>query len=79
MFLSLSSLRLVHSYLSNRKQRKEFSVGVQHGSLFRASYRNILVCDLFTIIDEKGIPNYTDGNTRSQTLANIINSLENAN
>ena len=84
---SLNALRLIHSYLSNRRQRtninesysswEETLFGVPQGSpLF-----NIFMCGLFFVVNEIDFASYADDNTpfvSGDRLDDVLVSLENA-
>ena len=88
---SLPALRLVQSYLSNRKQRtkinSEFSsweetlFGVPQGSILRHLIFNISLCDLFLMKNDVEFASYADDNTPlfvGDDLDNITLKFQNA-
>ena len=88
---SLTALKLVHNYLSNRKQRTkinstyssllEIIFGVPQGSILGPLLFNIFLIDLFFIIEDTDIASYADDNTPyviADNIDGVIKSLEEA-
>ena len=88
---SLTALKLVHSYLSNRKQRTkinsfysswlEIIFEVPQGSILGPLLFNVFLIDLFFIIENTDIASYADDNTpyiSADDIDGVIKSLEEA-
>ena len=86
---SLRALRLIHSYINDKKQRtrvngdysswEEILFRVPQGSILRPLLFNIFLCDLFLIMKETSFASYADDNTpyvTAENLDEVIKSLE---
>ena len=86
---SLSASKLIHNYLSHRKQRtkinssysswEEILFGVPHCSILGPLFFNIFVSDLFSVLNDVEFASYADFNTPyvvKNNLRSVIKSLE---
>ena len=86
---SLRALRLIHSYINDKKQRtrvngdysswEEILFRVPQGSILRPLLFNIFLCDLFLIMKETSFASYAHDKTSyvtAKNLTEVIKSLE---
>ena len=80
------SLKLVYSYLSNRKQRVKINdtysslgdilFGAPQGSILGPLLFNIFICDMFYFLEDYGIANYADDCTPYSAKSNHKLAIE---
>ena len=85
----IRSSKLIHSYLSNRKQGvkindrysslSEILFGVAQGSILRFLSFNIFICDMFHFLEDFDIANCADDSTpycAGKSAEFVVNNLE---
>ena len=82
----IDALKLIHDYLSNRKQRvkvndaysswKDIFCGVRQGSVLGPLLFNIHLCDLFYFLKDLDIASYADDTTIYTVSEKKSQSLE---
>ena len=85
----IDASRLIHDYLSNRKQRvkvndtysswKDTFYGVPQGSILGPLLFNIHLCDLFQFLEDSDIASYADDTTIytvNEKIESVISALE---
>ena len=88
---SIPALRLVYSYLKNRKQStkinspyscwEEIILGLTQGSILGSLLFNMFLCDLFCMMSDTDLASYADDNTTyvlADTIDEVIKRLETA-
>ena len=81
----LRALRLIHSYLTNRKQRtrvnddysswEEILLEVPQESILKPLLFNIFLCELFLIMKETSFASYADNNNTPYATAENLNEV----